>query len=352
MLNLGELVSTVQRNCHISDAQYAGEYTLCVFLLKMREFYRWEHRIPFAGVLPSEEIGRWMQERERMWETLETRPFESLALPGLQVDPFDTATINRALLPQGHVYSAGIGRFNKPHFFLGALQHSEQREGVTIHVSRREYARDLVAPPAMMLDNIIYLRQESLRRFLWERIEEWRLNNKNEAMSRAIADYGFDDDLDAALDRMTEAETESVVLHELGEAFADRRLGPAWPEMLAALARSKAEIQVRAVRDLLADCLSTLPGLIARNLGSALHFYFANFTDMRRQLFPEAMRAYHRWCDGNSQALAHLVRDHTSRWLDTAHALLALHQKHGADTAAHIELFLDNPPACQIPAAR
>jgi hypothetical protein len=45
MLNLGQVVATVQKNCHISDAQYAGDYTLCIFLLKMREFYRWENQI-------------------------------------------------------------------------------------------------------------------------------------------------------------------------------------------------------------------------------------------------------------------------------------------------------------------
>ena len=35
-----DLIQTVQRNCHIADARHAGDYTLCVYLLKMREFYR------------------------------------------------------------------------------------------------------------------------------------------------------------------------------------------------------------------------------------------------------------------------------------------------------------------------
>ena len=37
MLNLGQLVNTVQKNCHISDARHAGDFTLCIFLLKMME---------------------------------------------------------------------------------------------------------------------------------------------------------------------------------------------------------------------------------------------------------------------------------------------------------------------------
>ena len=30
------------------------------------------------------------------------------------IDPFDSDTINQALIPQGYVYSSGYGLFNKP----------------------------------------------------------------------------------------------------------------------------------------------------------------------------------------------------------------------------------------------
>ncbi len=351
MFNFGQVVSTVQRNCHISDAQYAGDYTLCVFLLKMREYYRWEHQIPFTGQLPREDVGRWMQERELAWEQLESTSFEPLVIGNRRFDPFDADDINRHLIPQGYIYSAGYGRFGKPHFFLGNLQRQEQREGVTIHISSCEYARDLVAPPAMLLDGNIFLRQESLRRYIWERAEEWLWNRGNDAMQRAIAAYDFEKDRESALDRMTEAETESVILHELGEARADRLLGEPWPRMLAALSRSTAEIQARAVRDILADCLSTLPALIEADRRSALHFYFANFGGMRRHLFPEAVQAYQRWVDGEDQALAQLLATSTARWLDMAQTLIALHQRHDGEAGRHIEALLEHPPACQILAA-
>ena len=48
MRNLPQLAAVVQRNCDISDARYAGDYGLCTFLLKMREYYRWENELPFA----------------------------------------------------------------------------------------------------------------------------------------------------------------------------------------------------------------------------------------------------------------------------------------------------------------
>jgi hypothetical protein len=349
MFNLGQVVATVQKNCHISDAQYAGDYTLCIFLLKMREFYRWENQIGFTGSLSRAEVGKWMQEREQMWESMESSTFEPVTLGSERFDPFDAEGINRTLVPQGYVYSAGYGRFNKPHFFLGALQRQERRDGNIVYVSACEYARDLVAPPAMLLNGSIYLRQESLRRYLWERIEEWRLNSHNTAAVRALACYDFEHRLEESLERMTDVETESVILHEIGEALAGNHLGAAWQELLASLSRSKGEIMARAARDLLADCLSTLPRLVEQENTAALHFYFASFSGMRRYLFPEALAAYQRWAeDGDVQALRQVVRDGAQRWLETTQKMLALHLQLGAESGSAIEALLEHPPTCQI----
>jgi hypothetical protein len=352
MLNLGQVVATVQKNCNISDAQYAGDYTLCIFLLKMREFYRWENQIPFTGALPRDEVGKWMQEREQLWEGMESDTFESLTLGNVSLDPFDADSINRTLVPQGYVYSAGYGRFNKPHFFLGALQRQERRDGYTVYVSTCEYARDLVAPPAMMQNGTIYLRQESLRRYLWERIEEWQLNRQSAATVRALACYDFEHSLEESLDRMTEVETESVILHEVGEALAGEHLGDAWHEMLSALSRSKGEIMARAARDILADCLSTLPRLVEQENAAALHFYFASYSGMRRHLFPEALAAYQCWAeDGNMEILNEMIRDGVRRWLDTTQQMLELHRQFGTELATAIENLLEHPPTCQTLAA-
>ncbi len=353
MLNIGQIAATVQKNCHISDAQFAGDYTLCIFLLKMREFYRWEHQIPFTDSLPRAEVGKWIQQRELLWQDMQSSTFESLLLGGHSFDPFDAEGINRTLVPQGYVYSAGYGRFNKPHFFLGALQRQERREGFSVYVSAREYARDLVAPPAMLLNGSIYLRQESLRRYLWERIEEWRLNRQSDATVRALAFYDVEHSLDESLDRMTEAETESVILHEVGEALAGEHLGEAWHEMLTTLSRTKSEIMARAVRDILADCLSTLPRLVERDNAAALHFYFASFSGMRRYLFPEALAAYRHWVeDGNREILHEMIRGGAQRWLDTTQQMLELHRQFGAESGAAIENLLEHPPACQILSAQ
>ncbi len=358
-LNLGQIVATVQRNCHISDAHYAGDFTMCIFLLKMREFYRWENQIPLSGSLPRADVGQWMQEREQLWEGMETSAFEPLTLGAARLDPFDAEGINRALVPQGYVYSAGYGRFNKPHFFLGALQRAEQREGCTVYVSTCEYARDLVAPPAMLQNGNIYLRQESLRRYLWERIEEWQWNRNNEAMARALACYGFDVEaragtrapvtaeshMDEFLDRMTLVETESAILHEVGEALAGERLGPAWHELLTTLSRTKGELMARAARDILADCLSTLPRLVKDQNNAALHFYFANFQGMRRHLFPQVLTAYRRWAENQDlEAFRRAIQDGAQHWHETTQQMLALHRRHGPKSGAAIENLLEPLP--------
>ena len=265
MRNLPQFTTAVQRNCDISDARHAGDYGLCTFLLKMREYYRWENELPFARSLPKEDLGDWLNAREQFWNGIEADPFAPLPLARGEVDPFDAAAANRELLPRGYVYSAGYGRFQKPLFFLGRLARIEERAGFKILVSSCEYARELAAPPAMLQGRTIFVRQESVRRYLWEKIEEWQWRKQDNAMARALASYNFMTDTEAALDRIAENEMETMILHEVGEAMAGERLGEKWRAMVASVARTKAEPIARAVRDLLADCLSTLPALLERN---------------------------------------------------------------------------------------
>ena len=45
------LARAVQTNCHIADARHATDLSLCIYLLQMREFYRWEHGLAFDATL-------------------------------------------------------------------------------------------------------------------------------------------------------------------------------------------------------------------------------------------------------------------------------------------------------------
>jgi hypothetical protein len=330
MRNFGEFVGAVQTNCHISDARHAGDLTLCTYLLKMREFFRWENELPLTRGLPHGDVGTWLHEREQLWGALEQMAFVPLPLEQGPHDPFDSAAVNRELLPHQCVYSAGYGRLNKPLFFLGRLVRHEQRGPFTVFVSSCEYARDLEAPPAMLQGKTIFVRQESVRRWLWEKFEEDRGPRGNAALQAAFSAHGFDRDHDAALTRMTDHETETMILHEIGEGMAGELLGPAWEEMLVALPRSRTEIVARATRDLLADCLSTLPVLIERADAAALHFYFANFGGMRRHLFPEVFRSYRAWATGQSLAeMRAVTAAGAGHWLELARGLLQTHRSGG-----------------------
>jgi hypothetical protein len=165
---LGE---AVQRNCHISDARHARSLSLCTYLLKMREFYRWEMRYPFSRSLPARELGAWVDERERLWDELEEQPFGCVPAGGQCRDPFDAESINGCLVAGGLVYSAGYGRAVRPHFYVARLLRHEALDGFDVYVSGEEYARDIAAPVAMTQGRSVFVRRESVRRLLWERVE-------------------------------------------------------------------------------------------------------------------------------------------------------------------------------------
>lgn len=338
MQKLEELRAVVQRNCHVSDALYARNYSLCTYLLKMREYYRWEKGYALGAALPGEEVGNWVEQREQFWETLKTEGYTCLPVRAECYNPFNSAVINRLLVPEGLVYSGGYGRFGKPHFFLGDLLRLERQGELTIYVSAGEYARDLTAPPAMMQDKSIFIRRESLRRSIWEMVEEWQWRRRPGPMAQVVEHYGFESDPDGAIDRMTDNEIVTVVLHEEGEAMAGEILGESWHDMLFAIADSKAELIARAVRDHLADCLSTLPGLLEMECPACIHFYFANLRAIRRELFPRALVAYERWfSDGSLESLRALLPEAREHWASVATAMLALHTSGGEELQQSIE---------------
>ncbi len=337
------LCDIVQKNCDISDARYAGDYSLCTYLLKMREYYRWEQGITFGTKLPHEVVGEWVEKRERKWDQLETTPYSPLRVTGHRFDPFDNDGINRELLPRGLVYSGGYGRFRKPHFFLGRLLRIERFRDYTVLVSADEYARDLTAPPAMTRDSTIFVRRESLRRMVWEKVEDWQWKKTNRAMTRAMTHYDIEHDLEGAIEQITENELETIILHELGEILAGDLLGDSWNEMLAAVSRTPAEIMVRAFRDQLSDCLSTLPALFELENLPSIHFYFANLNGMRKELCPTLVRNYQRWVDTDNLAeLRKSVPIGKQHWSAMANSALRLHDAHGGQCVPHIESLMES----------
>ena len=337
-----QLARAVQHNCNISDARYAGNYTMCIYLLKMREYFRWEMEQDFGSTLTRDDVGNWLVEREQLWSDIEDQDYTRLDIEGELHDPFHSHLINRKLLEHGLVYSAGIGQKSKPHFFLADLVKHDAVNGYDIYISAREYARDLTSPPAMSQDQTIYIRRESFKRMIWEKTEQWRWSKPRNAMARAITCYDFDGDLQGALEQMTDHELEAAILHEIGEIRAGEFLTD-WQLMMSQLLFTQAEIMARAVRDHLADAISTLPALLKSRQEASIHFYMANLTSMRKHIFPALVEAYDDWLESrDTSRLDALVDESERHWKNIATGMLALFDQYGENSHEHIEDLVNN----------
>jgi hypothetical protein len=337
-----ELVSTVQFNCDLSDARFAGNYTMCIYLLKMREFYRWHHGLPLRESLSMKAVGEWVQQREGRWDAIESRDWEPLPVDGDYLDVFDDEPVNQRLSPERVVFSSGIGRFGKPVFFLAECLESRRQQDFTVYVAGREYARELAAPPAMIRGDRIFLRRQSLERMLWESIEEWRWHRRPGAMERVYEHYGFDADPDRALADLVEDQIEQLLLHEKGEHLAGKVLTGEWESMLLDVVGSGTENVVRAVRDCFADCLAVLPALIESDRPELVHFYFAIQTPLRKELFPALTKRYREWVEGASlERMSETVDAACGHFEQVAKTMIRAHRngarsEPGADAIARI----------------
>jgi hypothetical protein len=113
--------------------------------------------------------------------------------------------------------------------------------------------------------------------------------------------------------------------------------------MLASLPRSKTEIMIRAVRDHLADSLTTLPDLVSKGKDAALHFYFANLTSMRKYLFPALTQAYETWVKrGERMAIVDLVPMSEAHWKALAKQMLDVYRANPKDFGNRLQILVEN----------
>ena len=328
---LQDIVKTVQHNCHIADARHAGDFTLCVYLLKMREMYRWEQGMDFKTLLTTDDVGEWLTQREGEWDAVEKADYKTLEINGKHFKPFDNELINTLLDEKKLVYNAGLGIRCRPHFFIAELEEVIHHDEYRIYISGKEFARDMAAPPAMAQENNIFIRKESLRRVIWEILDDARVAGLDNPLTRAMSFYEFDTDAEHALNEMTEVEMAYVIEHEIGEVLAGKIVGDIWNDMLDKLAKTHAEIMLRAIRDHLADSIKTLPELIRVNNPASIHFYFGNMTAMRKQLAPKLMTAYQFWHETNKldqlEQVVSKSKAHWQRLTDMAIAQFSVSQK-------------------------
>lgn len=339
---IAALARAVQANAHIADARHAADLPLCVFLLQMREYHRWEQGLGFDAPIDRAALGRWLAERERHWLTLEDAAYAPLPWAGRAFDPLDADALNRELLPRGWAYTAACDHAGRPLFALARVHRTELAgaEAPALLECGRELARCLLAPPAALVGSrTIVLRREALARWLWERVELATLRPTPGPWRTVVDGFGLHDarGFASAQSSLVEALMPMLEWHERGEHRVAQRLEPRWAAMRQALRQHPADAGVRAVRDLLADLETTLPALLDRGAAMALHGWFSALDGWREQLCSTLRAGYAAWCNGDEgRALRAQARDGARHFALLADELLALHRRDGTAAGAAI----------------
>ncbi len=67
---MNEFTNGVRFNCDVTDAKHAGIYSVCGLVMRLRDLYKWEHRLPPWQEDASDKVLEWIGEKETHWETL------------------------------------------------------------------------------------------------------------------------------------------------------------------------------------------------------------------------------------------------------------------------------------------
>lgn len=336
-IDVTEITRQVQRNCDIADAGSGAVFSLCGFLLRLRDFFKWEHALlPWQEPEPASLL-EWVEAREEMWLEIAEEPFQPIHIGGETFDVFDLDAINSRLRPSGLVYGAGYVAGLKPSFLLAELVESRRVDSLRVDTVSRELARDLYLTPAMRQGEQILARRSAMLFFLWDQVLEMRPSAKA-ALSYAFRQYDLDvEDLRRApkelgprLQPVAATELDAWIYHELGEAREDAFGGLLWQEIVATYAGSPVEILTRSIKDLLADTHSEglLGHIVHEGLKSSLGFFVALMRSFMRKVFPEVLVAFAQFMESEDWAVIEEARrrGHTKA-LGLAEALIALHEE-------------------------
>ena len=302
MVELDSIVRQVLHNCSISDARYAGFYSVCGLALRLRDLYKWEKGLDPWMEEESSVVLEWIGSKEEEWEKLAETDFSPIKILGRSYDPFDAAGINAILEPLGLFYGAGYVYSLKPSFFLARLDEKRRVDGFEVYYLGRELARDLLTVAALSQDDRVLIRKESAKLFLWDKIFFVKKSGRR-ALQFALESYGLEMQdakaLHSAFARISEDEAESYVYHELGEirdTDFDRR---AWRDMIATFPHTPVELLIRSVKDILADTneYGKLRYITREKKRASLGFFAAFLDGLRKELFPEIIGAFSEFAE-------------------------------------------------------
>jgi hypothetical protein len=289
-------ISDIKFNCDVSDAQFWGYFSVCGLLMRYRDLYRSEKGLKPWAEINHAEIAAWISAKESRWPELEEEGFRPLTINDRTFGPFDVNEINRALSSRKLVYGAGYGMYMKPTFFLAELRSIREVSGLTIFTSGDEIVRDLFTSPGMLQQKTVFLRLEPLTMLLLYKFSELN-TRKATVLEDAFAQYGFrhrqliDETFEKRLTDLAERYSEILLLHEVAEAEED---SAEWKDILAMADDRKAELYLRAIKDLIADTSDHGPyrSIIGNRDRAALGLTIALTDGFRKVLYPEIRQAY------------------------------------------------------------
>ncbi len=299
--DLEHLKEQVMFNCHISDGKFGGVFSLCGFLLRMRDYYKWEKGLNPWDEPDYNDLLQWIEHKESLWDKTAKEEFRPLILGNENFDPFDVDGINSRLEPSGLLYGAGYVTGMKPSFFLATTSATKSISNISIHILNKEMARDIFTSPAMRQGNHIITRPWAMAALLWDLILEKRPSTL-EALKFSLAQFDLDVDeirrspknLGKSLWQMSRDESETWVYHELGEAIQEEFNLEIWQEIVASHSNTIVERTARAVKDLLADTHEggLFAHIIKHRKKSSLGLYLCFASPISRAFFPEINQAF------------------------------------------------------------
>jgi hypothetical protein len=297
MLNREELIHTVRRNCTISDATYAGQFSICGLALRLRDLYKWEQRLAPWEEHDSRDVLTWIGEQEDLWEKIGQKDYAPIRINGQTYDPFDTQSINRNLNEDGLFYGAGYAYRLKPTFYLTEIEKESGLQGHSVLLLGRELARDLLTLPALSQDGCIIVRKEAARLFFWDQMSYIKPSGRPAfkwGLKQCSVKSARPDDLRAAFGMLFGLQQATYIYHELGELEDTVFDSNLWREIIAAFPYSPTELLARAVKDLLADTgpSGPLANIVKEQNSAALAFYVAFSDGLVKELFPHIKPAF------------------------------------------------------------
>ena len=288
-MDIERFILQVRHNSDISDARHAGLYSICGLAMRLRDLYKWEHRLPPWQEGDASDVLEWIGNKEALWDTLLDAEYESLSLNGQRVDPFATQIINSILKPQNLFFGAGYAHSLKPTFLLAKIDKTEIIEGHTVWQLGREFARDLLTLPAFSQENQVVLRKEAGHMYLWDQMAyinksgRWPLEF---ALRACGLPDSSGDTIRRNLETIWKVQKRLYIRHEVGE-IEERVFDLAvWRQMLADYPHTPVELLIRGLKDLLADTgpHGALSDLIQHQDCAGLGLYIAFGANFTRQL--------------------------------------------------------------------